>query len=665
MAFTLPSAANPRSEAATSRHRRQISTADVPTTREGTAGTPRIPLDAISGGDGGAGEILGELASDIGERQQKRELAEFQLEQKIAARKEAALIAQSKGGLKQYLATVRQEATTSDDKFQEGFAEQLGGLAQQRWQELRDQITSPLGQAEYDKQTAADMSQFAVDVGSDIFGAQQKVQEDNANTGFAELAAAINAGTVEFEEVGVKDGSVDKIMSLFAPGATPDQVRDTRRAGMAIAAKARINRFFRERDFEGARAFLNRSDVDHLITPDEQTSFNQTIREQINGPIQTIGKNEILYKDYLALSQKRKDIFHGIEDTDPLVLGSEGKRMPKGVLDDMSMEEVYAFKGITDDQKIIMNLPREEFLELSEEHQRSALYAQPSDRTIKGYPEDVWFALPEETRKKIQEGRPLVEVTTKQKASEKLATGLVERDLKRTTEAQGKAELAHGKLVQIEQMRSALSSGNFETGIFGESRLQVSRLAEFLGVPGDNPIMKLLGDAKTGEVLDSATNQLMALASKDTASRTKLSQQFIQNSFPKLMRTISGNQIIADVMERVAQREILKAETMDDFLVEHGALNPREKGEDGKRTPSFDKAWAKFERSNPVIDEEMKARIKAAAKVAPKSFDEAFGQNPPEGVPKGSRPNGEITPDGETVWVASDGQKYAVAPGAD
>jgi hypothetical protein len=95
----------------------------------------------------------------------------------------------------------------------------------------------------------------------------------------------------------------------------------------------------------------------------------------------------------------------------------------------------------------------------------------------------------------------------------------------------------------------------FQSGPLGDFRLFWTNFANFLGL---TEIENALGDARTGEAMQSVTNQL-ALGGAEALSRmTNLSIGLLREVYPTLFRSLEGNQLISDILKFEAQDTIRK-----------------------------------------------------------------------------------------------------------
>lgn len=220
-----------------------------------------------------------------------------------------------------------------------------------------------------------------------------------------------------------------------------------------------------------------------------------------------------------------------------------------------------------------------------------------------------------------------------------------------------KGASAREQLVEIDRIKSALKSGTFTTGFAADSRVWLARLFEFFDVA---PPENIIGNAATADTLDAAAARLGIEAATEMSRITNLTLEFIKSSLPQLTRTVEGNKILADVLERMAKRKIELARRAEDFKRE-GTLTP-----EGKQ--SWNEMLDELNETDPVIDDKLRKRIEEGAKGAPRSFSLfkdfrfpfAGSESFPEGIPTGSIELG--TKDGVRYFRTSDGELLKWVP---
>jgi hypothetical protein len=166
-------------------------------------------------------------------------------------------------------------------------------------------------------------------------------------------------------------------------------------------------------------------------------------------------------------------------------------------------------------------------------------------------------------------------------------------------------------------MKAAMKSGKFTTGPFAGVRLFMANLASFVGAGPD--IIEWTGDAATANTLDAASSRLAIELAQKLSRLTNMSITLVRDSLPALTRTPEGNMIIIEVMEGVAHREIVLASMANDMYREFGTLSPK----DG---PSLWDMLRDLEQSQPVVSDELLARIAEGAATGPNSFKDIFDE---------------------------------------
>lgn len=169
---------------------------------------------------------------------------------------------------------------------------------------------------------------------------------------------------------------------------------------------------------------------------------------------------------------------------------------------------------------------------------------------------------------------------------------------------QDAAGAARGKIRLYDQIESGMD--NFETGSFGETRLVLSRAAEFFGIDPD----KLgLEDAASGESISAAASKLAQLARAGDGEGTTLAGQmsdkdieFLIAQNASLGKSARGNRLIIANQRRAAERVLEKEQFFNDWLDQNGNL---------KGAAS---AWSKWERNHPLFSEEDKKALSMATK---------------------------------------------------
>ena len=223
------------------------------------------------------------------------------------------------------------------------------------------------------------------------------------------------------------------------------------------------------------------------------------------------------------------------------------------------------------------------------------------------------------------------------------------------SQARESARVARNQLVEIERIQAALDSGRFQTGPFADARVYLSRLFEFAGL---EPPVDMLGDAATADTLDAAAAKLGIDLAGELGRVTNMSLLFVERAVPALTRTVEGNRILAEVMERAARRSIQVGQIANE-MVRAGSMQPE--GE-----PSYWDRIDQLDEEDPVITDELRKRIEEGSKAAPTSFRafknpfEPFKGKLPPGVPEGSTI--AFTKNGNPVYETPDGKLLMVKP---
>jgi hypothetical protein len=261
-------------------------------------------------------------------------------------------------------------------------------------------------------------------------------------------------------------------------------------------------------------------------------------------------------------------------------------------------------------------------------------------------------------------GGTTVTIGAEGKGKEAFAKATAEADVKRIASQVGAATQATKDKVEIARMRAALDAGDFKTGAFAQQRQFVARLANFLGLDEDNPVLEEIGNARTSDTLDAAVNKMAINEAANLGRITNMSLGFVKDSLPSLTRTPEGNRILIDVMDRSADRQILLGKVAEEYQRNFGSLNPtddvwKERYPNIPRM-SFSEAAANIEAKDPVVNEEMINKIKSHVKTAPKTFKAASEKAVPTGLPKGSVYAGKSKRTGKPVYRAPDGKLIPV-----
>lgn len=209
--------------------------------------------------------------------------------------------------------------------------------------------------------------------------------------------------------------------------------------------------------------------------------------------------------------------------------------------------------------------------------------------------------------------RPVL--TPDEQARAEFLSGMSKKDAERVSEIEVAADSAARTKAEVTRITAALDSGRFTPGVFSDARQFLARLAEFTG---SDELVKVVGDAATADTLDAASKRLGIELADRMGRVTNMSLQFVVDAIPGLSRTEEGNRIIAETLDRTADREIEIANLTENFLQENNG-NPRPKG---KR--SLFQMIRDLEEKSPVIDDELQKRIIDGSRKAPKSFKDVI-----------------------------------------
>jgi hypothetical protein len=303
----------------------------------------------------------------------------------------------------------------------------------------------------------------------------------------------------------------------------------------------------------------------------------------------------------------------------------------------------------------IKGIPRDVFNRLSPEQQVAVLGASPSAEKLVeiGDPSSpTGSRFVPESQAIGQPGRPrtpVVQVGGEQETA--FAKELGKEEAKGVTEIRQRGTAAFRNLAEIERMSAAIESGRFRTGVLSDIRVFMARLTDFVGVPPDHFLYKLVGDAATADTLDAAANVLGVEAAQKLGRITNMSLTFIRDSLPSLTRTPEGNRILLEVMKRTEGREIEIASLVEQFIQQHGSLTPP-----NERT--FYQAVRDLEEGDPIITPELRERIIEGSRTAPNSFNDVLRDvsgllRGGEGVPTISSQEefDALEPGAEFIWT--------------
>lgn len=160
------------------------------------------------------------------------------------------------------------------------------------------------------------------------------------------------------------------------------------------------------------------------------------------------------------------------------------------------------------------------------------------------------------------------------------------------------------RIPQIQAQRTAIESERFESGSLGDLRASMGRFAQLIGL--DPTKIPKLGDPAAADVIDSYAAQIATnmLSDLQGIRGTNMALRLMTDSVPSLYRTLDGNLILSEIMERVANRQLEAGE----LAMEYDAAGIPLSG--NEEYPSLDQAIAELEREDPVISKDLERRIR-------------------------------------------------------
>lgn len=228
-------------------------------------------------------------------------------------------------------------------------------------------------------------------------------------------------------------------------------------------------------------------------------------------------------------------------------------------------------------------------------------------------------------------------------------------DLKKQAEAarQTRSALAPVR-VQLEPIREGKSPA-YVTGGLGEAKLLAGQVLTDLNATFDLGLGEAIpqivgGDPAAGELLRAQMAKLQVAAAENLSRATNLQVTLAQDMFPKLSMTPEGNLMIADLLDRSAERTlkleeyanqlqrtyggtidpaIKPVDYRDELLRSAGvtAFNGYEKGtpfdKNGKPIMSLSEYRMFLDKTEPVLKPEEIARLQKMVDNAPASWQEA------------------------------------------
>ena len=216
---------------------------------------------------------------------------------------------------------------------------------------------------------------------------------------------------------------------------------------------------------------------------------------------------------------------------------------------------------------------------------------------------------PERTRlAKVDEGRPLVELHDKRES--KFGEVAFSEIAKQLTGAREEKTRSFENLNRLERMEVAIKKGDFTPGAFAKTRLQISRMAEWVNSIAPNPLMdkiiNLFGQPSTAEEFDQPSKEMLLLMAKYVGRITNLSLTFSRDTVPGLFKTREGNLVIIAFLRRDAEIKIALGKIAEEYILK-GSLQPE--GE-----ISYFEAVNTYREDNPYFNDELNIAIAAAKK---------------------------------------------------
>lgn len=208
---------------------------------------------------------------------------------------------------------------------------------------------------------------------------------------------------------------------------------------------------------------------------------------------------------------------------------------------------------------------------------------------------------------------PSTTVNVDTRGEQAFATNLGKNDADYVTNLIAQGDVAFRTKAEIDRIRAALNSERFVTGFAGEGRAQLARLAELAGIETGG----IIGDSATADTIDAASKNIGAEIAKGLSRVTNMSLGLIRDALPNLSRSPEGNRILAEVMDRLATRDIAVADLTDRFLRDNNTLRPSE-------GPSLRELIREYDNANPVVDDALRERIMAGSKTAPRSWNDVL-----------------------------------------
>jgi len=463
--------------------------------------------------------------------------------------------------------------------------------------------------------------------------AQKKAAENSFNTNLSTLTVPVHANPANvFQSVRDSDAFIDAL------SLNEDERLALKKKGRGILYETAINKLIEAGFISNIEGTAN--DVwDFLQMKDVQVALGPEGQDRVFKRIASLKKEEskpavVGEGQSLVDPQTGRVIFAGPEKKEKPVAVGEGQVL----IDPATGKQIFA--GPEKKEKPVAVGEGQVLIDPATGKQ---IFAGPEKQTELEKAAEAAGLIPgtEEYRQFIRDVKLKPQVSITQKAESAGRSELGKLDAKRVDQLTTNATQAYANLAEIDRMKAALKSGTFRTGSFGEFRANLARLAEFIGAPDE--LKQQIGSATTADTLDAAASRL-AINEVPKLGRTIVSGlQLVRESLPALWRTEEGNNILLEIMERVANREIQMAEISEEIFEQEGTLRAKNN--------SFLKRLRELERQDPIITDELRNKILNASQKAPKSVAEAI-----EGFTKKQAETLNIPSGWEFVRIESDGR---------
>lgn len=178
------------------------------------------------------------------------------------------------------------------------------------------------------------------------------------------------------------------------------------------------------------------------------------------------------------------------------------------------------------------------------------------------------------------------------------------------------ASQALGRLGALEQGLLATTEGGFKTGFLGEFRQLASQAFDYFNV---DPGIVNLGEASSSEIIDSISGRLAVDLAESLSRPTNMQVRLIKRAVPNLAKTVQGNLILTNILQREAQRDLSIGRIADAFMAnsENGVQLDRPVHINGmmlEKGATFQEAVDKYDDSQTEFDEATKRYIRKSAK---------------------------------------------------